>query len=327
MTKRWTALLPLLACLVSACGRVGYQSVQVAQDAAWPDQSSLPDAREARADDGVIPDGPGAEGPGEVPERDGPSDDRPGPDGPAPEAAPDRAEAPGPEVPVTDVAVDTAPPTALFLRYDFGGTGTVVADRVGTANGRVLGGAQLDGRGGLTLDGIDDHVDLPNGLLSGLTSVTVVVWLQWAGGICWQRVFDFGSSSNGEGNPGNATSALALSPSSCPGNTLTGLFELDSTLRLASSTTTVSSGVQIQLALAVDGARSTMIVYLNGAPVGQVTLTSPLSALRDVNNWLGRSQWAQDNNLRGRLDELRIYSRALSARELAALHARGPDSP
>jgi hypothetical protein len=46
-----------------------------------------------------------------------------------------------------------------------------------------------------------------------------------------------------------------------------------------------------------------------------------------VDNWIGRSHWAQDATLEARLDEFRIYARALNAAELAALYARGADLP
>ena len=111
---------------------------------------------------------------------------------------PDRDAAPPP---TQDDAGDDGARSAeaMVLRYDFAGEGTVVFDLVGMADGAVRGGATLDGRGGVQLDGYDDFVDLPNGTISGLTETTIMVWLRWDGGTCWQRVFDFGSSTNAEG--------------------------------------------------------------------------------------------------------------------------------
>ncbi|OPG14762.1 LamG-like jellyroll fold domain-containing protein [Microbispora sp. GKU 823] len=40
-------------------------------------------------------------------------------------------------------------------------------------------------------------------------------------------------------------------------------------------------------------------------------------------NWIGRSQYAGDPYLRGAVDSLRIYSRALTAAEIADLHSTG----
>src|SRR5690606_30792622 len=48
-----------------------------------------------------------------------------------------------------------APPEPLHL-YDFAGEGVTVVDRVGSADGEIVGGAELDGAGAVTLDGVDD---------------------------------------------------------------------------------------------------------------------------------------------------------------------------
>jgi hypothetical protein len=223
-------------------------------------------------------------------------------------------------------ASDAASPSALILRYDFAGTGTMVQDRIGSAHGEILGGAQLDGSGGLTFDGTNDFVNLPNGLVSSRTSVTVMAWLSWGGGACWQRIFDFGSNSGGEDNVGNATSAFSLSPASCPNYIVTGLFELNSSLRAANAAA-LTVGTSAQVALVMDGTRATIASYVNGVAMGETAVTWQLSQLNDVNNWLGRSQWTQDKFLQGRLDEFRIYGAALSSAEIAALNARGPNAP
>jgi hypothetical protein len=47
---------------------------------------------------------------------------------------------------------------------------------------------------------------------------------------------------------------------------------------------------------------------LTGASLGNTT-----------QNWIGRSQYQADPYLDGKVDDLRIYSRALSAAELATL--------
>ncbi len=76
----------------------------------------------------------------------------------------------------------------LLHHYDFVGDGTLVPDLVGDADGLVVGGAVLDATGALELDGLDDYVDLPNGLLSSLDAATVTLWVEWrgvfAGGAC-----------------------------------------------------------------------------------------------------------------------------------------------
>ena len=108
-------------------------------------------------------------------------------------------------------ATDEAPVGSLLHRYSFDGTGANVTDSVGNATGNLVNGALLDGSGVLTLPGEhdgqpDQYLNLPNGLISPLSEVTIVAWTTWTGGAGYQRVFDFGISDLGEvqGNSGKS---------------------------------------------------------------------------------------------------------------------------
>jgi hypothetical protein len=46
---------------------------------------------------------------------------------------------------------------------------------------------------------------------------------------------------------------------------------------------------------------------------------------RNVNNWLGRSNYSSDNTLNGSIDEFRIYDHAFTADEALQSFLRGPD--
>lgn len=216
---------------------------------------------------------------------------------------------------------------ALVLRYDFDGVGTTIEDRVGDAHAIALGGAELDARGGLTLDGVDDYVDMPNGVLSSQRSVTIMAWLRWAGGPCWQRVFDFGSTDMGEDQAGRATTSLFLTPASCPSGVLMSMTERDADQRRVAAARRLPTDRTIQVALVLDGDAATSALYIEGAREATAPNPHLMSDLNDVNNWLGRSQWVQDGYLRGRYEELRIYGRALTDDEIAELAARGADDP
>src|SRR5687768_15061629 len=58
----------------------------------------------------------------------------------------------------------------LVLRYDLTqASGTVVTDTSGNGkDGTLTGGGTWTGATGLALDGVDDHVKLPNNLMAGL---------------------------------------------------------------------------------------------------------------------------------------------------------------
>ncbi|HEV8247369.1 MAG TPA: LamG-like jellyroll fold domain-containing protein [Polyangiaceae bacterium] len=216
----------------------------------------------------------------------------------------------------------------LIHRYSFDGEGSRVVDSVGSADGNLMGGSVLDGAGHVTLDGSDDYVNLPNGLISGLSDVTLVAWLSWNGGrVCWQRVFDFGSSDAGEDHVGNATSSLFATPLRCPGTGPAAAFETKEGIVSSVDSDTPFPVLNVSLfAVVVDSKAGQLRLYAAGEPLGTAKPVS-LSQLSGENDWLGRSQWVQDPYLRATYDEFRIYDVALGNAELAALEAAGPDAP
>ena len=68
-----------------------------------------------------------------------------------------------------------APDERLVVHYALDETsGTAAADQSGNGrNATIVGGPALTGGEGVRLDGVDDHVRLPNNILAGLTSITV----------------------------------------------------------------------------------------------------------------------------------------------------------
>lgn len=216
--------------------------------------------------------------------------------------------------------------SSLVLRYDFLGAGTTLEDRVGSANGRVRGGAVLNESGELSLDGYDDYVDLPNGTLASLESATLVAWLTWKGGVCWQRVFDFGHNDMGEDQQGNAVTSLFVTLATCPSGRLAGMAELPSGQQfVAAADAVVPTSSTVQVALSFDAVSSLLTLYLDGVRVAETKAGFSLAELGDENAWLGRSQWVQDYFAKVRYDEFRVYDRALTRSEIKGLHTRGPD--
>jgi hypothetical protein len=228
--------------------------------------------------------------------------------------------------------LDAAPPigpgaSALLLRYDFAGAGTALLDRVGGAHASILGGAQLDGSGRLALDGEDDYVDLPNGLLARLESVTIMVWFEWQGGVCWQRVFDFGNNDAGEGQVGQALAALFFTPVGCGDERSVAMAEFGARRLRAFGTQSFPLAINTPVAVVYDATAGMLRLYQGGALVGETQAAFALSELMDVNNWLGRSQWVQDRFASVRYDEFRLYGAALTSEQIAELVRSGPDAP
>jgi hypothetical protein len=213
---------------------------------------------------------------------------------------------------------------ALIHRYSFEGNPN---DSVGGAHGTLMGGATISG-GSLQLAGakVGQYLDLPNGLISKLDSATLETWVTWTGsaGGMWQRVFDFGSSSMPEGQAGDGNKYLFLS---------TVNFRACYTSATPRSEIFTDSGVAFpsnavaHVAVVVNSTTQTMSLYLKGEAVGSIPLPLPLSAINDVNNWLGRSQYAADDYFAGTITEFRVYDAALTGAQLKTSFKLGDSSP
>ncbi len=222
---------------------------------------------------------------------------------------------------------------ALLHRYDFEGTGMTVTDRVGTAHGSIVGASlsQQSSRGVVVLTGgtTGPYVDLPNRLVSTLTSVSVEAWITWKGGPVWQRIFDFGDSTatSPENNPlagktylfatPNAETLVALASYSHEGNE--DGQQLEATA-IAPLSTTLS-----QVVVVANGAAHKLALYINGTKISEQGWTGALSKINDVNVWLGRSQYAQDPELNAVFHDFRIYGSALTDAQVATAFLGGTD--
>jgi hypothetical protein len=239
-------------------------------------------------------------------------------------------------VPVPPPPVMPSPlQTSLIHRYSFDGEATVVLDSKGAAHGQLLG-TKLPGDSTLPLGGerTGQYVNLPNGIVSGLSDATFEAWLTWSGGALWQRIFDFGSNTSGEDMQGaDGTSYLFLTTKASP-----EMPTLPTTIRVAYSQKgqadeeycnapmAFPTGAETHVAVVIDHTAKSMALYQDGALLRDCPLKRPLSAIDDVNNWLGHSNYVADVDLSGIFDEFRIYSAALSAAEIADSFMAGPDA-
>jgi hypothetical protein len=220
--------------------------------------------------------------------------------------------------------------------YTFDGQGTAVVDSRGAGTGALLhlGGvapeqlAQLQRNGRLTLDGLGSYVDLPDGIISSLTDATFEAWISWRGGGPWARVFDFG---NNAGTPVDGVTYLFLTPSA--GN---GALRLAYSLAgpTQEATTDAQSALPVHaapedtgadhLAVVIDRSNAWTRLFANGVEIAANSQALDLSAISDVNNWLGRSNYLVDPPIAARLIEFRIYAQALTAEQVSASFLAGP---
>ena len=163
----------------------------------------------------------------------------------------------------------------------------------------------------IDFDGNDDFVDLPTELASGLSSMTFETWYYHAEARDWQRILDFGNSTN---------NYVVLTPSSgADGAVMLNLKTQSnpSSIRVPTSVT-LSLNRWYHLAFVVDESGPEVIarVYIDGELVTTQTIAFGFSGSGPFNNlWLGKSAF-DNSNLIGKLDEVRIWNTVRSSEEI-----------
>ena len=173
----------------------------------------------------------------------------------------------------------------------------------------------------VSLSGSSQYVALPNGLITGLGDFTIATWVNLNSVTAWTRIFDFGADTD---------RYMFLTPSA------------GSTIRFAISKFSGNGEQQINgtaalgtgwhhVAVTLQGAEGTGvgILYVDGQPVGanvSMSYTPDMigSLINATNNFIGRSAFAGDPYLNGKVDDFRIYNGALSAAQIAAVYALTP---
>ncbi|MEU6844634.1 beta-L-arabinofuranosidase domain-containing protein [Streptomyces sp. NPDC046716] len=205
--------------------------------------------------------------------------------------------------------------TARYLLAE--GSGDIVADATGThPDGRLTGGATwATGRDGHTaavaLDGVDGHVALPRGLITGLTELTASCWVRVDTQSNSARIFDLGyhkatylflAARTGTGRPRAALKIAGME----------GEDFVDANAPLP-------TGSWTHVALTVgDGSG---VLYVDGVEAGRndAFVSSPLLLGATSRNYLGRSQNPTHPYLHGAVAGFRVHNRALPAAAIAAL--------
>ncbi|GHH40209.1 glycoside hydrolase family 127 protein [Lentzea cavernae] len=208
------------------------------------------------------------------------------------------------------VAAETPP---FIAHYPFDGNAN---DATGNGLHATLAGgaAWTSGRGGQAVDlpGSGAHVVLPAGLLATASSFTIATWVRLDTVTTWSRVFDFGSGTGAyafltpRGPAGGARFAIT-----------TGGAGAEQQINAAAA---LPQGVWTHVAVTQNGDLG--VLYVNGAEAGRNSAVTARPG-NTAQNWIGRSQYANDPYLDGAVDSFRVYGRALSASEVASLHSTG----
>jgi hypothetical protein len=163
-------------------------------------------------------------------------------------------------------------------------------------------------------------------LISALTDATFEVWVTPRNTRVWERIFDFGSNSNGEDNQGTGLTFFYLSPRGGSQAVRVGFVTGGGVPNLdIDGPGLLPDNQESHLAVVVNDTLDALRVYVNGQRVAIGVLAHHLAGLDDYNVWLGRSNWP-DPFFTGDFNEFRIYDGALSDAAVAASFAAGPDA-
>jgi hypothetical protein len=209
----------------------------------------------------------------------------------------------------------------LQHRYSFTSD---ASDSIGGANGTLMGNATVSG-GNLVLDGTSGtYLNLPGGIVSSNTAVTIEAWATFGASSAWARLFDFGSTTGfGTNTTGPAnfwwcgpnTGATTRSDVA----TTAGFNNVDGAPPLNNRTAHVT--------ITYDPVDGMMLLYTNGVLIeANYSATVPLSSVSSDDAFIGRSQFPADPYLIASIDEFRIYNGALNSDEVAATEALGPSA-
>ncbi len=233
-----------------------------------------------------------------------------------------------PILPNSEHAFDFEPisPTAGLVGYwplDEG-VGTMTVDRSGSGRHGVLVGGAAWGAGSVSLDGIDDHVDL--GAFDVPSSeLTIAAWIH-ADDLDNCSANDCRVLSKATGTA-EADHYFMLSTIETGGETRLR-FRLKTggtTTTLVASSGALVEGQWIHAAAVYDG--TTMSLYKDGNLVGSTGKSGTVTGAPTVPVWIGGNPPdAGAKPWDGLLDEVRLYDRALSQQEIRDLPGPGSNS-
>ena len=211
----------------------------------------------------------------------------------------------------------------LVHRYSFSETsGSTTADSIGGSawNGTLPRGGTFGG-GQLTLaSNLQQYVQLPAGILSNYTAVTIEAWASFGPlpGACFFFGFGNVSGSSGEqyifAQPVNGR--IAITATNYSG-------EQNSSPNPSGSW---SGQTNLHITAVFNPPLGYLALYTNGVLAAMNTaVTIPLTSVNDLYSYVGRSLYSGDSYFTLNLDEFRIYNGALSTNEIAATQVLGAD--
>jgi hypothetical protein len=218
----------------------------------------------------------------------------------------------------------TAADSALFGGTGRNGTLTNVGSGTASFSTMVKVGSHAVALTG-TSSTAGGYVSVPNLSTVAPGAITIACWVNVTTDRTWQRVFDFGKTPASGAQPTTYMFLTTHQGVSSPGSVRFGITTKGNTGEEQINMTTpaaLSTNAWHHLAVTLGaGAPYTGTLYIDHAVAGtntKMTLHWSDLGATDANN-LGRSLFSGDPYFAGLLDDCRVYRRALSATEIAAL--------
>jgi len=175
-----------------------------------------------------------------------------------------------------------------------------------------IGTLGADGRRFVKFDGADDHLILPEGFADFSKGVTVTVWAWPASRKKCARFVDLG---NGQGADNVIFSRSDTS------DDLAFQVYVGSRMGKAVAKGVIESGKWQHLAASQDQT-GRVVLYRNGRKVGEASIPVAARAVVRKRNYIARSNWSGHEHYEGLMDDLRVFNRGLTAREVKLICGR-----
>ncbi len=201
---------------------------------------------------------------------------------------------------------------ALRGYWDFNeGAGTTAGDSSGNAYNGTINGAEWMDNGacgyGLKFKGSEDSVELPYGVLNGLTDTTFSAWVKTTDNV--------GAIISGANNDDSNEFLL--------------FYETDFLIPIIQgnkffSTRGISDGQWHYVTMIKDSALSTVHIYIDGVLDNAEIISTGTLEIEPGGLWLGREQdcvggcFETDQDYKGSMDEVRVFNYVLSEAEILA---------
>ena len=232
----------------------------------------------------------------------------------------------------TSVEVEVLPEQfGLLHRYSFTDG---VKDSVGVADGWLVGPDAIVADGELQLNmGWTNYAaevqhayaQIPNGVISGLKSMTWEVWFTPGTYFAdWNRMLDFGScNSSGDSDEYVFVSIYTGAANHRVASRING-DERFYTVTMPDLTRNYE-GQQLHM-IYTYGENGEVTAYLNGEALASTGNNYLLGEISDNNNYIGRSAYLTDPPISYSMTEFRIWNGVMDAATAAASYAAGPDA-